>query len=249
MSRGSKRIAYGFLYLALIALVIFLIIQKNKNVLELQRKITPCDYGTTAEGECISSPIENPTLITPPIVLKVDESHVAILALIKNQNTEYGVKQIDYSFKFLDNAGNLITEAKSVSILYPGEERYLYALGEDRFSKITDHATFSIDRVVWARASEFLEPQLRALGVQTIIERGRVIVRGLVANESSLFTKNIQVIAILRDRYLVPLFAATTLLPDISGLEEKEFSVIFPESQELLRLANVSSSQIFVSSQ
>ena len=239
MSRRGKQLIYGIFYMALLALLVLLILPGSTGSRE------PACGGIIVENECVSD-YEEVRLKLPPLLLKADKSYAALLALLENPNSDYGAREVEYEFQVSDELGNTIFTTDGFTALYPEESRYVHASISKETAERGMRARFLMKRVSWVGSAELMRPNLTIKNLKTAVKRNRITAEGSVKNENALLTDNAKVIAIIKDSVNLPLFAAETNLDRLRGFEEREFAVIFPESEELIKFYDASSTEAAV---
>lgn len=243
MSRGAKQLAYGIFYIAVFGVFVLLFLGGFSG--EEPDRVIECEGILVEDGECVKD-YEEVRLGLPPFLLRADGSYASLLALLENPNLEYGVRGAEYEIQILDGSKKIIYSENGTTPIYPGEKRYIYKhFGKD-IAVNGSRAQLVVKKILWANADEFLQPNLVIEDVAAVFEKGKIAVRGVVKNGSSLVVNEARALAILKDRFNVPLFAAETVIGGLRGFEEREILILFPESDELSALYDPLSTEVFI---
>jgi len=72
---------------------------------------------------------------------------------------------------------------------------------------------------------------------------------GRIVNQGPLFVRRIKIIAVLNNRFGVPIFASQTIIDDLPPFAEKTFTVSFPADKFLSSEKDALSAKVFLSPQ
>ncbi len=159
------------------------------------------DCGGAFCSSCIESYFEDIQVISSNLM--VFEGRYDVLAKIKNSNSQQGVSNIEYKFKFYDKDNNFISEEKGKSYILAGETKYvvksnLDIIGDPVFVK------FEIEPVKWEeqkRTNIKLPIFSKKYESSTVSGSAGVSqVTGIIENQSNYSFVAVDLVAILLDK-------------------------------------------------
>lgn len=253
MPRPLKKFIYGVFYFSIIILIVFL-------VYEFKLKAKPTCFDKIQNqneegidcggicGACRILQLKNPEKIGEIKIMSSGAGKTILLTEIKNPNADYGISQFNYSFQIYGKDDILLQTINGDSDLFPNESKYLYSAEvADDEAKI-EKIVLEFERVKWLPAYDYVKPEFPvAQKLTTEVTDGSVKVMGIVRNESPVEIKNLNLIAVLYDRFGIEVFAAQTLVSDLAGFSEKSFVVNFPKDFEFSEKTDKEKTKIFMS--
>jgi len=170
-----------------------------------------------------------------------------VLIRIKNPNTTVGAESFDYRIELVDKDGAPLAELVNSSFMYAGEEKIIVEPGISVTTGVPAKANIQFnDSVVWKSSQEFNESRVEVVGIQSIQEQTRVVVRGVVKNTVNTSLSQAVVSVILVDTLGVRSSASRVILRNLEPFEEREFSVFVPVSAALRDSLNLEETEVIV---
>ncbi len=237
MNRVIKQIIYGAGYLALLALIVFV-------VYYIWFKPAPTcfdniqngnEIGIDCGGACPSCEIKSLVSLDDSWIKYFPaETQTAIVAKINNANLRWGADSFNYALDIYGSDGNKIKTISGNSFIYSGEIKYLFTLAEIDAKNISD-IKISFSDVRWKQDTDFPRPAIQTRGIETAIDQSAnaVIVSGFVANNNAFNLSKLRIIGILSDSKGVPLSASKTELENAPAFTETQFKINFPKNVSL----------------
>ncbi len=240
MSRNTKQLIYGFSYVIIVGLILFLI---------LAPKFTPApscfdniqnqgETGVDCGGPCIPCYLKNAKPLgmqgTPQIFKTADLGKAFAVVNFVNANVDLGLQSFPYSVSFSDESGNSVGIVDGSSGVMPGESKYVvveYDGASDVIGKISNAEVRLLGGESWTRSSDFLVPSLSLpTGPSLSTTTNAIQVSGIVQNGSAFSVPSVDVVAFILDKYGNPIFAGHTTLNSLASFATSSFSVYFPTS-------------------
>lgn len=251
MNRTLKQIVYSFAYLVLFILIGSLIwgwLTKEDPTCNdgIQNQT---ETGIDCGGSCISCDLKNIEL--PEFLgysaMSLKSGRVSFLFHIKNPNSTHHASPFSYTIHLFDE-NNIERETFSGSTsLGAGEDGYIYeGAGSYRDPK---SVTMEVTDVTWKLVDAFSLPRLSVVDVQTSVENGVVRVKGQIENMSSFDAENVHIIAVLTGEYNEDIYASQMVLTRARALGREQFSVIFPNDQEIVKRLKTNQTRVIVQSE
>lgn len=152
---------------------------------------------------------------------------------VRNPNSDYGVPSLQYTFRFYDQARNILGEKKGTTYLLAGQTRYIIESNVS-FSSPAAFVAFSIvPGVVWA-PQQHLTGQLSlpifSKKFETISPPGIGFakVSGVVQNQTEYSFSTADIHMMLVDSAKQPIAVGETQINDLRFGESRSFVVLFP---------------------
>lgn len=254
MSRSIKKFIYGAFYILILFLIIFAIYQSK-----LKPEATcfdgvqnqneeGVDCGEPCAQECDILRLKPPITEGAVRIFPLVSGKVILLAEIKNLNTDYGISQFSYAFNIYGDEDIILETIKGTTSLYPREKKYLYTPDVTRTADVIREVRIEFSGMEWKRASEYVKPAVSApQNVITEIDDVRVRVGGNIYNQSALMLKNVNVTAILYDKFESEVFAAQTFIDRLDGFSKKEFLILFPRDETITARVDKEKTKVVIS--
>ncbi|MBI5732365.1 hypothetical protein HY967_00180, partial [Candidatus Jorgensenbacteria bacterium] len=100
----------------------------------------------------------------------------------------------------------------------------------------------------WQSAAILFHPQVSPpTDLITTVEGNRIRISGIMRNPTPLAVKEAKIIGILSTQNDREVFAAQTIIENLSAFGEKPFTIIFPEDKELARTVDLKVTKVYVS--
>jgi hypothetical protein len=239
MTRGQKKFLYGLFYLAVFALIVWVFIPSG-GAPEMQPVVSS------------NQPVPLRLIGAAQIFKSENSGKGVLLAYVENPNVDYGAAAFSYSFSIFKRDGSILIKVLGDDkiYLYPDEKRYVvsgYDLSGADILDVQDKIDFEIVNADFHPSSQFLAPDLiLSSGPEIATGTLGLTISGKVKNRSAITVGEMKVTALIENRYGDPVFAGQTLLNQLGGFEEREFSVYFPADQALITEAVARKPEIFL---
>lgn len=226
-SRLAKQILFGAGYLIVLFLIVFTIyfIWLKPGPTCFDNKKNQGETEIDCDGPC--KPCEIKTL--KPLEISLikyfpSSNKTAVVAEIKNSNTDWGADYFDYFIEFYDKDNNKIKTIKNKSFIYASEIKNLFELAEFD-SKIIAEAKISFENLNWKPKEKFEKPiiQLREIKMEN------VVLSGFLKNSNAYKLAKIKILGFLYDQYGILITVSKTELENLPAFEERLFKINFPK--------------------
>lgn len=253
MTRGAKKFTYGFFYLCIFGLIFYwffggLIIKTPTCFDDVQNQN---ETGVDCGGVCTKCEI---TELVPlkqvgdVRMFSLDSGKVILLADVLNSNQFFSSDKFLYTFIVYDVRNREIERVSGNDVIFALEKKYIFEPRISSPAKDIGKIELVFSDVSWKKAYEMLRPDVVvSSGIETKKTNQGVRVSGSIKNQSSIFTSEVRVTAILYDQYDIEIFPGQTVISDLSGLEEKPFIISFPEHKLITDEIDPSRTKIFIS--
>ncbi len=228
MSRRLKQIVYGFVFLAFLAGLIFLISFdfNKKNSKSVEEEETDFEVKIVDDVE----------------IFRLDPERVSFLVQVKNTNLE---KTAYFSYRFdIKSGGSVEKEVFGDERLAPSSEEYL--IETTSFDGKVSDVEFVVEDGGYKKAVGSIREKLLVKNINTSLEEDRAVVSGSVRNESFVSVPRLELIAVLADEYGFRLSGAKTVLEDIPSFEDRNFEIFVPVNQEVKENVNATSTEVYI---
>ncbi len=251
MPRSFKKIVYGIFYLFLLFLVVSQFYRaylkpeptcfdgrKNQNEAGVD-----CGDVCSACEVLELAPLKNVGAVK---IFGLNAGRTVFLAEISNPNKSYEA-EFFYRFKIYGRGSELIETLTGSSFIFASKKRFLYEAGASTIAADIVRVEVEIFEPQWKMVESSAEAGLVVSPViSTDIEGTAIQVGGSVKNTSPIKVSNMEVIAIIFDKFGLELFASKTVLKNLSGFEERTFIVNFPADQFLKDRIDPMLSRVFI---
>lgn len=236
-NRLAKQIIYGFGYLLLLALIIFVVYYASFRPTPscLDNRQNQGETGVDCGGPCSSCELKN---LAP---LKISEikyfpagSRILIAAEIQNPNLNYGADRFSYSVDALSKDGRVIKSIAGESFVYAGEIKYILEQVEINSNEVGD-VKIKITDFSPKPKEQFSEPSLQLRSVKTEeSEQKTVEASGFLKNNNAYNLSKVRIIGFLANSAGVRISASKTELENLPPFEEKFFKINFEKGTSLI---------------
>lgn len=253
MSRSTKKIIYGLLYLGIFGLIVYGLARPA---------FTPaptCSDGIQNQGEqgidcggpcavsCAVKALAPLSVVGDVSVFGLRSGQAVLLAEVQNTNQTYNASQFFYRFSVYDASGKLLeTESGSDSLDALGQE---YVFEPDVATRFKDigKVTMEIENVSWQKAYETLQPSVAVTaGPSTVVGANDIRVNGTVRNQSSVAASSVKIVVVLYDKYGAEIFASQWVVNALAAYATTPFSVIFPLDPQITSQMDPNATKVFV---
>lgn len=231
MSRSAKQFFYGALYLALAALIAISVVPRG-DVAEVPASAPEGIRGLEVRGAVTT--------------MTAADGSVAFLARVENPNTMHVAEAFGYSFRITQEDGTVVETPRRTGAAYPRETTVLLeTIPSATFTEGT-RITLSLGAPAWASAQFLVRPVLEFSRTETASDDLGAFVEGEVRNAGAIAAASARIIAIMRDVNGFPLFAAQTILENVSGGAMRSFFIRFPRDQGIPTRASPEGAELII---
>ncbi|KKU15524.1 hypothetical protein A3I34_02890 [Candidatus Jorgensenbacteria bacterium RIFCSPLOWO2_02_FULL_45_12] len=237
MSRRTKKFIYGVFYLAVLAVLGWMVYGANNAEAPscIDGKRNQGEEQTDCGGPCMACEIKqlNPVSARGARFFGLQDGRVVLLGELVNPNEGYIAENVSYEFGIRDKTGYKVETLSGEETVFPLEKRYvLNAEARTRFNNIgsveLQISTSSLD-ASWEKFYGTLKPNVSLVSPPVFSEQGNNIsISGEIKNQSSFSARNVKIIAILSDSFGDPVFAAAWAADNVSAFGSREFTIIIP---------------------
>lgn len=164
---------------------------------------------------------------------------------IENSNSLFGASTIKYKLKYLDGAGQLITESPWLKdFILPQQEKYLL-VQEAEVLKNPAKIEVEIEEVIWKKFSNKEQnPRLEVISTEFSNSfrqdpSGFYRVTGTLVNESPVDCETIKIKIVLRNDNGRLLATNSQVVNTLHSKEKRDFNVPFPSDYNMLEVTKV----------
>ncbi len=255
MNRSAKKIIYGVFYLAFLyffAAFVYNVFLKPAPTC-FDKIQNQGETGVDCGGPCASCPLSQ---AEPLKTLSVEffgttAGKTVVLADALNPNQNYGVQNAPYEILVYNKNGAVIETVNGEESFRPSEEKHIFNADLQTSFRNIAKADLIFTNPHWQPASDFsLRPNL-VLGsvLKTALVGEGIQVTGTVVNQAPFTAADVEIAALIFNKFGNPIFASQTLVVNLIGGGEANFVVVFPADSNLNAAFDPAATQIFFSSQ
>ena len=248
--RLAKQLIYGFFYLLILGLITLVIWYYYDRILptptcfdNLQNQE---ETGVDCGGPCV--PCEVSTLQPFDVywrkVLSADENQSAVVAEIRNPNSNFGADFFEYTFNIYGENNQKIGSINGESFIYPSEIKYLMEVGGKIKPQDVVNIELSFDKISWKSKEEFPKPQMQIRDIKTEADQP-ILLTAIIKNESSYALSKIKIIGFVFNRFGLRIGVSKTELNRLSPFQETTFKIVFPNTINSSEI-NLDATKVFV---
>lgn len=248
MKRASKQIFFSLIFLGIFFLIVVLIWNA------VTKKEPTCsdgiqnqqETGIDCGGSCISCELKNiqPIELLGYSVMPLNSGRVALLVHIKNPNETHHASSFFYKISLFDENGYERKTLIGESSIAADAEGYIFN-AQAGYSDPKD-VKLEITDVTWKSKDAFTIPNVSIHDVTTVVDGSVVRVKGTIENASSFDAKNVHIIAVLGGEYNEDMFASEMVLTRVLALDKQQFSVVFPNDEEIVKRLKTDETRVIV---
>ncbi|MFH0806475.1 MAG: hypothetical protein V1885_02005 [Candidatus Brennerbacteria bacterium] len=232
MSRTAKQISYGMFYLAILALILVSVAPFG-----VQEEESPAPVSTAARQLEVRGEVT---------VMTAADGSVAFLGRVWNPNATYVASSFPYSFRIMRGDVVVMETPRRTGFVYPSEAVSLLEIVSSPTFAEDSSAVLDIGTPDWESSEFLVRPTLVVSRAETSSDELGVVVSGEVRNMGAVSATTVWIIAFMKDTNGFPLFAAQTLLENISGGSFRSFFIRFPRDRGISERAAPDGTEIIV---
>ncbi len=244
MSRTSKKILYGALYLVILFLlfrgVYYFIFPPNSQCVECAGVCADCPASHTTNYEPLR--VEGTVAVFTSV-----KGRVVLLAKVLNPNALYAARNTSYVFHVWDREGQLLRDVKGETTIDASSEIYLFETVETTHTPATiGAATLELGDSAWSVLGEISKPTISLpLNIKTFKNGDVITVEGMIKNQGLIDAPDVEIIVLLHDRseFHDLLFAGKTSV-SIPSMSDSAFSMLFPRDKGLADAVDVGRTEV-----
>ncbi|MFA5386289.1 MAG: hypothetical protein WC297_01280 [Candidatus Paceibacterota bacterium] len=242
--RTVKQLLYFLLYVAILAVIIFLIylwlIQPKSTCFDNRQNQN--ETGIDCGGPCQSCEIKTLKPLTAQKINFSQAQNKAIITFeITNSNQNFGADNFTYTIDFYNKDGAKINSLSNNSFIYAAEIKAIFEVDEKvNFSEI-NNASISFSNVHWVSKENFSQPSIE-LQNQKIVNEKPLKIEGTVINKNN-FGINLKLIGFIYDHYGIQISASKTEIDNLGAKGQIDFQIVFPSD---VLFNQKDSSQVFI---
>lgn len=236
MSRLSKQLLYGGIYLAILGLA-------AAGSMALLAPPASCtdgrqngreegvDCGQACNAYYLPSDLAAINVREEPRVFHPTSNTVAAYARIENANPGVGAKSFDFKFDFYDVGGTKVGTKFGRSYIYAGEIKYLVVIAELKGAATALKAEVSVTQPDWVPDTVFPRPEIALQDKSARADARGLHATGKIVNRDTSALTEAEAIAIFQDHAGSPLGVSSAGLAGFEPGEAREFAVGHPPLQ------------------
>ena len=236
MTRTTKQIVIGSIYIAMFLSLVFGVYLKWFNVAptcfdnKKNQNETQADCG----GVCtISCALKYPKSLQVIFAksLPVSPSRSDVLAQIKNPNLTVGSSEVTYYIALENAAGETLEERYGSTFIYPGKLKYIYEPGFNVSATDVEKVVLTVADAKFAVEDRFYSKNLTPSGLNLEKQKDSLRITGTARNNGDLVVEDLYVTGIIYDQGKRNVLAASaTLIKTVVSREDRFFEINFPSS-------------------
>ncbi|MDO8557459.1 MAG: hypothetical protein Q7R98_03275 [Candidatus Jorgensenbacteria bacterium] len=239
MSRLSKQILYGLLYLVIL---FFVVSVAYKIVLAPSPAANPA---VTVRLPAASN-ADALRVSRGPEVLGMQSGKAVVLFEVANPSADYH-KHFSYALSVYGVSGYVIESVSGNGRVLASQKEYIVDNGITTLVSDISRVAVSFSNITTEAAKDVILPNITlSREPMTIVENDAIKVTGYIRNESSLAAGTTKLVAILRNAFGDDVFASKTIIGNLAPFEERTFVILFPRDSGILKEADATSTQVFV---
>lgn len=253
MKRFIKKFFYGLFYFAGISLIIFLVYRTMTatpptcfDTIQNQD-----ETGVDCGGVCVACDIKDLSplaVIGSARIFSVPTlNKQAVLFEVQNPNSTYHAAQFTYTLTVTDKTGATVESWSGTDTLFAGEHRFMFDSRVITPARTIGNIAVTLSDPQWELATERVPPSLSLSDIQTATSSG-LGVSGVIKNASTFSAPNVKLIAILRTKSGIELFASQVILTSVPGFASSTFTIPLPSDTTLIDNLDPASTEVFASS-
>lgn len=202
MSRWSvkRRLSYIFLvlcFIGLVALVGYLVYRPDPTCFDGVKNgdETGIDCGGDCERICTVDVLPIKTLWTRSFA--ISPNLYSVVAVVENPNLQFGVSELDYTFRLVDEVGQTLATKSGVTILLPQDQLAIFEGNIVTSSPVSRAFVDFEDNPVWTQVDQD-EPLLRVFQKE-FTQSPTPRLSASVRNETVVDLSDVEVVVVLSD--------------------------------------------------
>lgn len=231
MSRSAKQFFYGALYLALAVLIAISVVPRG-GVAEVPASAPEGIRGLEVRGAVTA--------------MTAADGSVAFLARVENPNAVHVAEAFGYSFRITQVDGTVSETPRRTGVVYPRETTVLLETISSATSMEGTRITLSLDAPTWVPTQFLVRPVLEFSRTEMASDDLGAFVEGEVRNTGAITAARARIIATIRDVNGFPLFAAQTILENVSGGTTRPFFIRFPRDRGIPTRASPEGAELII---
>lgn len=157
------------------------------------------EAGIDCGGVCKSCEVVKDLTLFNAQAIPTKAGFVDLLGEVRNENLNYGVPSLRYSFEMYGANGKLMGKKDGVTFVLPNSTKYIVAQAipaQDNPAQVK----LTFDTPSFQEVKNYVKPRLTALNVSfDIADTGFLRARGAVSNQTDFNFNKVYLVAILRD--------------------------------------------------
>lgn len=185
------------------------------------------------EQVCAAIPQEHPPAdlaiqVTGTYVFPSTPGRVDLLAIIRDPDSNWGLKNFNYTFVVRDGTGQELGRFEGQSYILPGEEKYLVKVGLP-INGAAQKVDVTITPETWIKSPELQQPNIDVsnLSYAESSPLGQAALDGRLTNSSAYSFEEVEVAAVLKGSDDKPVGVNYTTLNALLAGEERDFRLIW----------------------
>lgn len=235
MTRVGKKIFYGALFVCFGALTVWFFYSGFLRLAPTcadgwqNQNEEGIDCGGACPKPCFLGGLKPVRVHDRPYLFALPNGKTAALFSLINTNSDYAAKAFEYEVIFLNAAGQIKEQIKKMGRIYAGEQRYVLAASARSFFADTAMAELKIlGSPEWEEGRLFQKPRLTVGGVRLVQEASYPEIKGVITNNEARDIMDAEVLAVLHDRFGLPVFAALTIITRLPAGAASGFVIALP---------------------
>lgn len=234
MTRRNKQIAYGSFYLVLWVAIIygFYAATLKPPASCFDNKLNQDEVEVDCGGAfCESCAIRHlsPLRVTGVTLVPAGtENTTSALVEMQNPNSAYGALSFHYRIEFWSAASTSLYVAEGDSFIYPSEVKQMALVSLPFSPSAAVSRSESISAIVWKSLEALSVPKLQTRDVKLVFENGRVLITGILRNNSIFPLLTAAVNGYVQDSSQKIIGVSRTTLQDVVPNEERFFQIVVP---------------------
>jgi hypothetical protein len=239
MSRLGKQLAYGFFFLALLALlgalIYYVYVRPEPGCFNgrQDRGEEGVDCGGPCAAACIPEGLLSLEMLGEPRIFRSSPALAGVLVRIQNPNLEVAAKSFNYRIDLYDAAGAVIASRSGSSFIYAGEIRYIADFINVANSNDAFRAVMTAESRDWLPAARYPSPNISIQEKRTEIRDNSLVASGRFLNQDVADFPRVEVIAVFYSSFGLPVGITRTEVENVKIGESRTFTLFHPFSSSI----------------
>ncbi|MDZ4231426.1 MAG: hypothetical protein U1C52_01400, partial [Patescibacteria group bacterium] len=188
------------------------------------------EEGIDCGGECEACGLRGLEVGVGTVEALAVVNRTTLAVPVQNPSANFGLNQVEYSFKVLDRVGQSLASTEGSFSLMPLEKKYIVESGLDFDRSDLGEVIFELGKTDFVPFGELPQYDVQIGNVTTTFPGEEVWVSGSLINEESFGIREMRLAAVLYTERGALVNAGNTLVNSIPAFGRKDFIIRLPRS-------------------
>lgn len=232
MQRTLKQLLYGLFYLAILALVVWLVAAPRLEVVPsctdgIQNQ---SEEGIDCGGECEACGLSDLKLDIGGVEIVEVGDRVTLLVEVENPSVDFGVESVEYEFDILGSLGQSLASRSGTITLLPTDRKYAVEAGINVPKEDINEVLFTLGEAEFVEESSLPRYDVQISNVETTFPEELVSATGVLTNDNSFNLREVGLAVVFYTPERQIANAGATLISDLKAFETREFLISVPRN-------------------